>query len=292
MTSSALWNEYYLARTLDEALALLGTFGPRARVIAGGTDLVLGLEEGKVSGVEILVDISRLPELKTVQADGERLTIGAGLTVSELQRSATVQAAAPILSEAAGFIAGRQIRNVATIGGNVVNGSPAADLTPALLVLDAVVSIAGQDGARRETPLERFLLGVRKVDLSPEELVLAFHMPRPAAGARLRFRKVQPRQAMAISILNLAVHLRLEAGCLTDVRLAMGAVAPTTVRLAAVERRLAGLPAADLARVDLAEALQADITPISDFRSSRDYRFRVAQRLLQAELLSAVEGIE
>lgn len=290
MTHTAHWNEYYLARTLDEALALLGRYGAHARVIAGGTDLVLSLEEGKINGVEALIDISRLPELQNILVDDHRITVGAGVTVSRLQRSAAIQSAAPILSQAAGFIAGRQIRNLATIGGNVVNGSPAADLVPPLLALNAEVEIAAQDGARRTMPLERFMLGVRKVDLAPDEIVVEFHMPRTATGARLRFRKVQPRRAMAISILNLAICLCLESGHMADVRLAMGAVAPTAVRLTCTERLLTGIPAADLGQVPLADALRADIAPISDFRSSRNYRLLVAERILRAELASAIEG--
>lgn len=292
MTHTAHWNEYYLAQTLDEALALLGRYGSRARVIAGGTDLVLSFEEGKISGIEALIDISRLPELQSILVEDHRITVGAGVTVSQLQRSAAIQSAARILSQAAGVIAGRQIRNLATIGGNVVNGSPAADLVPPLLVLNADVDIAGKDGARRTTSLERFLLDVRKVDLAPDEIVVAFHMPCPATGARLRFRKVQPRRAMAISILNLAIYLSLESGRLAEVRLAMGAVAPTAVRLPCVEYLLTGIPVADLDRVSLTEALRADIAPISDFRSSRNYRLIVAERLLRAELASAIEGNE
>ena len=290
MAESKLWDEYHLTATLDEALALLAQYGPRARIVAGGTDLVLAIEEGRIRGVEALVDISRLQELKTIQADDDLITIGAGVTLSELIQSKVVCAHAPILVEAAGWIAGRQIRNVATVGGNVINASPAADLTPALLVLESGVLVVGSDDAKREVPLADFLLGVRKVDLSSGEVVVEFQFKRPVAGALMRFHKVQLRRAMAISLMNLAVYLRVDDGLLSDVRIAMGAVAPTILRLQALEQALTGMPAKEVGNFSFRELLQAEIAPISDFRGSSDYRFNVAERLLQAEIQGLLTG--
>ena len=284
------WDEYRLTSTLDEALTLLAQFGTHARIVAGGTDLVLAIEEGRISGVETLVDISRLQELKTIQEDPDSITIGAGITLSELIQSKVVLANSPILFEAASLIAGRQIRNIATVGGNVINASPAADLIPAFLVLESTVLIAGSDGAKRETPLADFLQGVRKVDLRVGELVVGFRFKRPASDALMRFHKVQLRRAMAISLINLAIYLRVDAGLLSDVRIAMGAVAPTALRLQALEQALTGMRVTEVGKFSFRKFLQADIAPISDFRSSSDYRFNVAERLLEAEIQGLMTG--
>ncbi|MCX6054276.1 MAG: xanthine dehydrogenase family protein subunit M [Chloroflexi bacterium] len=284
MTQSNLWKEYYLATTLDEALILLDKYKTKAKIIAGGTDLVLRIQERKITGIEVLVDISRVSEIKTIQEDDRWITIGAGVTLAELSRSVCINTQATLLSKAAGLIAGKQIRNVATVGGNVVNASPAADLIPALLVLETVVITKKIQGISREIPLNQFLLGVRKVDLNPDEIVVGFRFPKPAGDAYLVFRKVQPRQAMAISILNMAIYLRLEANLISEVRIAMGSVAPTAVRLLTLESILTGISVDDTSKISLDEHLQVDLFPISDFRGSREYRLRLAQRLLQNEL--------
>lgn len=285
-----LWDEYWLPSTLDEALKLLTQYGTHARIVAGGTDLVLAIEEGRISGVAALVDISRLQELKTIQEDHDSITIGAGITLSELMESKVVHANSPILAEAAGLIAGRQIRNIATVGGNVINASPAADLIPAFLVLESTVLIARSDGAKREAPLADFLQGVRKVDLRVGELVVEFRFKRPASDTLMRFHKVQLRRAMAISLINLAIYLRVDAGLLSDVRIAMGAVAPTTLRLQALEQALTGMRVTEVEKFSFREFLQAEIAPISDFRGSSDYRFNVAERLLEAEIQGLLTG--
>lgn len=291
MAELKLWDAYWIPSSLDEALILLAQYGPHARIVAGGTDLVLAIEEGRISGVKALVDISRLQELKTIHEDLDSITIGAAITLSELMQSKVIHASAPILVEAAGLIAGRQIRNIATVGGNVINASPAADLITALLVLETTVLIAGSDGAKHEAPLEDFLQGVRKVDLGVGEIVVEFRIKRPASDALMRFRKVQLRRAMAISLINLAIHLRVDSGLLSDVRIAMGAVAPTALRLRAMEHALTGMRVPEVSKFAFREFLQAEIIPISDFRSSSNYRFTVAERLLKAELQGLLNGV-
>lgn len=286
MTQSNLWKEYHLATTIDEALKLLEKYKPNVKIIAGGTDLILRIQERKITGIEVLVDISRVPELKVIQEDDSWITIGAGVTLTELVHSTCIRNQAPLLSKAAGLIAGKQIRNVATVGGNVVNASPAADLVPALLVLETVVITKTIQGISREVPLNQFLLGVRKVDLQPDEIVVGFRFPKPARDAYLMFRKVQPRQAMAISIINLAIFLRLEDNIISEVRIAMGSVAPTAVRLLTLESRLTGISVDDTSKIPFDKYLQVDLSPISDFRGSREYRLRLAQRLLQSEFIN------
>ncbi|MEN6572350.1 MAG: xanthine dehydrogenase family protein subunit M [Anaerolineaceae bacterium] len=284
MSQSNLWNDYYLAETLDEAFILLERYKTKAKIVAGGTDLVLRIQERKITGIEVLVDISHVPEIKAIQEDERSITIGACITLTELVRSICICNEAPLLSQAASLIAGKQIRNVATIGGNVVNASPAADLIPALLVLEAVVITKTIQGISREVPLNQFLLGVRKVDLQPNEIVVGFKFLKPARDAFSVFRKVQPRQAMAIAILNLAVYFRFEADHFSEVRIAMGSVAPTAIRLYNLESRLKGISMDDISKIPFDELLQSDLSPISDFRGTREYRLLLAQRLLQSEI--------
>jgi CO/xanthine dehydrogenase FAD-binding subunit len=284
MSHHPLWNQYLTPEDLPEALSILEKYGPAARVIAGGTDLVLALSEGRVPTAEAVVDITRIPALSQIKCDEEWIEIGAGVTLSSLIRSRELAQAVPLLVEAARQIAGPQVRNLATLGGNVVNASPAADMIPPLLVLDARAQLAGPGNLQREAPLDQFVLGNRRVDLRPGEIVTAFRLAIPPRGMRHIFRKVQPRRSMAIAMLNLALLAWVEAGRIADIRLALGAVAPTAVRLKHIERSLVGLPIAGAGVGEIYAAVEADIAPISDFRASRQYRLRVARELVREQV--------
>ncbi len=152
------------------------------RLIAGGTDLVLDFSYGRLPPVDAVVDISNIPELKKISINSGALTIGSAVTLSEIIHSDLIKNNAAILSDAARQIAGLQIRNVATLGGNVVNASPAADMVPPLLVLDCMVMIINSDEEIREIPLKNLLQGNRKVDLSSAEIVTGFKFKVPASG--------------------------------------------------------------------------------------------------------------
>jgi CO/xanthine dehydrogenase FAD-binding subunit len=285
-----MWNQYLTPNSLAEALQFTQQYQERARLLAGGTDLIPDFSGERLASVEAVVDISRLPELKKIDLQSGIITIGSAVALSEIINSELLNHSVPILVAAARQIAGPQIRNVATIGGNVVNASPAADMVPGLLVLDCLVSIAKFSGRDRKIPLQAFLLGNRKVDLSAGEIVTGFSFSMPDPTTRHYFRKVQPRRAMAIAMLNLAILLKVEHQIITDVRVAMGAVASTAVRVRSVEHELRNLPihmAADLERYD---GISQDILPISDFRASRDYRLKVARNLLREAIIELVES--
>lgn len=277
------WNQYLIPDQLETAFQLISQYGSNARIVAGGTDLVLAMNEGKITPIEALIDISRIPELKGISIDNGFLQIGACTSLTELVKNDLVLEKAPILSYAAKQVAGWQIRNLATLGGNVVNASPAADMIPPLMTLDAEVTIISSHGKRRSENLEKFLLGYRKVDLQQGELVENF---RFAARPEMFyiFRKVQPRRSMAIAILNLAILVNIEFNEIKDLRIAMGAVAPTAVRLHGIENKLIGMRIDQPIEEDIFLVVSNEISPIGDFRASKKYRLNVARNLVSEQL--------
>jgi CO/xanthine dehydrogenase FAD-binding subunit len=284
-----MWKQYFIPENLLAALRLLKKFGDRARLIAGGTDLVLDFSNGKFSEIEAVVDISSLPELRGIHLEGNVLKIGAAVTLTEIISSELIRSIAPILIDAARQIAGPQIRNSATIGGNVANASPAADMVPPLLALGALVQTIDLAEVVRLVPLEQFLLGNRQVDLGAGEILAGLQFKTPGPEMQSYFRKVQPRRSNAIAMLNLALMLRVDAGRLQDVRIAMGAVAPTAVRLHGLEEQLVGLPVEEASEPERYRQVRLEIAPITDFRASRQYRLRVAQNLVQEAVAALLD---
>jgi CO/xanthine dehydrogenase FAD-binding subunit len=233
-----MWNQYLKPETVSDALELVNYYGKKSRLVAGGTDLILALTEGRVPPCEALIDISNILELRAIRTTNGWIEIGACASLSDLICSPVIQYHAPILIAAAKQIAGPQIRNLATLGGNIVNASPAADMVPPLLVHDAVVCTKSIDLTGREIPLQDFMIGPRQVNLYPGELVKSIRLPFPPDGVRYLFRKVQPRRSMAIAILNLAILIKIENNRINHIRIAMGAVAPTPSRIRSVEQKL------------------------------------------------------
>lgn len=276
-----MWKQYFAPNKLSDSLQLMEQYYDRAHIIAGGTDLVLDFLSNKYSPIEALIDISIVPELKKIALEDGVVSIGSAVTLSDIIRSDLLSSHVKVLVDAAGYIAGPQIRNIATIGGNVVNASPAADMVPPLLVLDSMVSITSCNQHSREMPLSKFLIGNRKVDLQAGEIVTGFRFKLPDQATRCYFRKVQPRRSMAIAILNLAILMVVEDNRITDARIAIGAAAPTAVRAKTVEDELKNLSISLATDHKLYSGVSLDISPISDFRASKKYRLRVAQNLLR-----------
>ncbi len=252
--------------SLAEALAILRD-EVGAAPLAGGTDLYVALNAGTPTA-GVFVDIWGLRELGGIRraADGG-LVIGAGVTFAEIAASAPVRRAWPILVEAARQVGGVQIQNRATLGGNVANASPAADAVPILLAAEATLVLVGARGERR-VPATTFFTGYRRTQRQPDELLLAVELP-PAPGPAW-FRKVGTRASNAISKVVFA-GVRGQSP-----RLALGSVAPTTVRLPRTEAALAGGASIDDARA----VLRSEIAPIDDLRSTAAYRLDVAAALL------------
>ena len=279
---------YLAPRQLDEALRAMADGD--ATVLCGGTDLAPQTESGARQYQATLLNIRRIEGLGGIEATSGEVRIGATTTVSEIRRSAALADVAPVLVEAAERFASDQIRNAASLGGNLCNASPAGDMAPPLLVLDASVELAcWRDGAvqTRRVPLERFFVGPGKTARRPEELLTAVVFDRPAAGFVGRFRKSGPRPALEISTVSTALGARIADGRLHDVRVAMGSVAPTPLRARHVEAALEGKPL-DAAAIAAAVAATAeDVKPIDDVRASAWYRSHLA-RVFVEEVLNDV----
>jgi len=232
--------EYEAPRSLGEALDLLRRWGPDARLLAGGTDLLVSMHERGLTPA-CLIDLKRIPDLDEIDVlPGGDVRLGPLVTVRTLERSPIVHERLPVLAEAARLIGSVQIRNLATLGGNLCNASPSADLAPPLLVLDASVEITGTGGSKR-VPLSKFFTGPGRTVLNGA-ILTAVWVPAPPLGTRAVYLKHTPRQAMDVAGPGVAVYVHLEAGSAkcVEVRIAMGGVAPTPLRAAQAEAVLRG----------------------------------------------------
>lgn len=264
---------YLAPHRLDEALRAMADGD--ATVLCGGTDLAPQTEAGTRRYEATLLNIRRVEGLGGIDTAGGEIRIGATTTVSEIRRSAALAEIAPVLVEAAECFASEQIRNAASVGGNLCNASPAGDTIPPLLALGASVELAcwRDDAVRtRRVPLEEFFVRPGKTVKRPEELLTAVVFERPAADFVGRFRKSGPRPALEISTVSIAVGARVAGGRLADVRVAMGSVAATPLRARRVEAALEGRPL-DAATIAAAVAAASeDAKPIDDVRASAWYR--------------------
>jgi CO/xanthine dehydrogenase FAD-binding subunit len=270
--------------SLDEAVALLAA-NPRARPVAGGTDLVVQLRDGRRDAAE-LVDISHLGLSGIRERDGG-IEIGAGTPMSEIACHPAVRRRLPALAEAAGLVGAWPIQNRATLGGNLANASPAADTVPPLMVEEALVSVVGP-GGRRALAVDDLFRGPGRTALASDELIVSVFLPPPEAGRVVeRFVKVGPRREQIIAMVSLAGRAVVGAnGTLEAVRLALGAVAPTPVRARRTEAYLIGRRPDPAAVREAARLLQLDIAPIDDVRAPAGYR-RIAAAVLLDRFLEA-----
>ncbi len=264
------------AGTLAHAYDLLagGAWTP----LAGGTDLMVRITGEIGEPPARLLDVSRLDELRGLEVRGDILAVGALTTYTDLRASSVVAAHLPVLAEAAATIGAVQIQNRGTIGGNVVNASPAGDMLPVLLATDAAVVLGSARGERSVAAVD-FWTGYRATARGEDELVLRVEVPLPA-GRRVRFRKVGTRRAQAISKVVMAVAWQPDGDAWRHVRVALGSVAATPVRVPAAEAALEG-QRPDAVTADAAQkAVTAAIAPIDDVRSTADYRRMVTGRIL------------
>ena len=264
---------YLAPRRLDEALHAMADGG--ATVFCGGTDLSPQTESGARQYQAKLLNLRRIEGLSGIDAGGSEIRIGAATTVSEIRASTALAEIAPVLVEAAERFASEQLRNAASIGGNLCNASPAGDMIPPLLVLGASVELACVQGGAvqtRRVPLERFFVGPGKSVKLPQELLTAVVFDRPASGFKARFRKSGPRPALEISTVSVAVGARVAGGRLSGVRVAMGPVAPTPLRARRVEAALEGKPLDTATPAAAVAAATEDAKPIDDVRASAWYR--------------------
>jgi carbon-monoxide dehydrogenase medium subunit len=277
---------YLAPRSLEEAIDFLGREG--AVPLAGGTDLLVAIKRG-TPAPRWMVDVTGIGLDQLDEAE-DALLIGATSTHARVLASGSVRSRFLALAEALASIGSPQIRNLATIGGNICYAVPSADSAPPLLVLGAEVQVMGPDGGKN-WPLEEFFVGPRRTTLVPGEIVTAIRVPLPVPGTATAFLKAGRRRAMSLAVVNVAVSISRAADEVTigDIRIALGAVAPIPVRAYAAERLLRGRAySADLAGEAGIEAART-IAPISDLRATAQYRYALSSILVKRAIVKAWE---
>ena len=263
--------EYHRPRNLDEAVDLVARFRDDARFLAGGTDLIVQMKRGRVAPRH-LIALQDVPGLDAIAVDGA-VVLGAATTHRAIERTPAFAGALRCLIEGAQVIGGHQVRNVATVGGNLVNASPAADLNPCLLALDGRVTLIGA-GGERELTVQEFLRGPNETARRHDELLTRMTLPALAPRSASAFLKAGRRKAMEISVACVAVRLTLDSSgdrCL-EARIALGAVAPTTMRARAAEQLLEGRSVTPAVFREAGQAAREACTPIDDVRASAEFR--------------------
>ena len=274
---------YHRPASLEEACRLLAA-EPGAAVLAGGTDLMVHLlqtQRGKRPPA--VINVKRIPGLGAIEVGAGAIRLGALTTLTALMDHPVIEAEYPVLPFTVRYMGSPAIRHLATVGGNLCNASPAADLPPVLLVLDAEVGIIGPAGTRR-LPLDRFFLGPGRTALAAGELLAWVEFSRQHVGWIVRYERLDVRRAMDIAIAGVALALRRDGARVAEARLALGAVAPTPIRVPDAEAALVAGEASPAAIDAAAELAMAAARPISDVRATADYRREMVGALVRRGL--------
>ena len=276
--------DYRVAATVQEALGLLAGTG-RCRAVAGGTDLAVVIADGVIAP-DLLVDVAGISELRGITRTADGIAIGAATTIAAIAAAGELPSC---LRQGAAAIGSPQIRNLATIGGNVCNASPCGDTLAPLVALDAVFVLRSGRGSRT-VPAAEFFQGPKKTVLAPGELLVEIRIASRFLAGTSAFRFIGKRNGQAISQVNAAVWVLVEKGTIRDARAAVGSVAPVPLRLRKTEALLAGRPVAGLDVDSVLAAVDAEIAPISDVRASLDYRRLATASLFRDSLAEALGG--
>jgi len=279
---------YVVPGDLSELFKVMGRHRGRAKVIAGGTNVIPDMRAGAVAP-EVIIDLGRLRgALSYVREENGRVSIGALTNISEVASSEIIQRDSPILSSAASRLGNPLTRNRATIGGNLADASPAADMAPPLLALEAEVSTECERGRGREIPLDRFFLGPNQTILEEGEVITQITFPKPKTSAKGSHIKLGLRNSMAISVVSIAVMLELKGKRCRQARVALGAVAPKPIRAYCLEGLLEGREIDSKVIGECSVAVMKEISPITDIRGSAEYRKLATSVLLRRAIQEAL----
>jgi carbon-monoxide dehydrogenase medium subunit len=281
--------DYVAAQTVNEAVTLLAEKGDRARVLAGGTDLIVQVREGR-RDLDLIVDVKKIPDVNVMSYNPQSgLHLGAAVPFHRIYGNATIAQAYPGLMDAFSLVGGIQIQGRASAGGNLCNSSPAADTIPALIVHQTVCIIAGPNG-QREVAVEDFCTGPGQNVLAQGEFLVSFRIPAPPANFGAQYQRFIPRNEMDIAVVGTgsAVVLSDDLSTITAARIALGAVAPTPIVVAEAAAALIGKPVSDATIQAAAEAAKAAARPISDMRGTIEQRKHLAGVLTQRTLQVAI----
>jgi carbon-monoxide dehydrogenase medium subunit len=280
--------ELAIPDSVEACLAVLARRGADAKLLAGGTDLLPQLKNHLLKPGHV-VDLSGVADLRVLEGDARRgFRIGASVTARQLELHPGLRAACPALSESGALVGSVQVRNLATVGGNMCNAAPSADMAPPLVALEAEAVIAGPKG-RRRVPMADFFTGVRKTVLGPDELLVEFAVPALPARSGGSYMRHTPRRELDIAVVGVASQVSLTDGVCGKARIALAAVAPTPVRATAAEQALEGQPLTPQAIERAAELAVQAARPIDDQRGSAEFRRHLVRVLTRRTLAAAVE---
>jgi CO/xanthine dehydrogenase FAD-binding subunit len=280
--------DYLEPNTIDEALSLLSQYKGRAKVMAGGTDLLPKLKEREIKAPECIVDLKGIPDLDTIEYDEvEGLSLGALVTIHAVETSPFVQERFGVLFQAVESMASAQVRNRGTIAGNLCNAVPSADTAPALLALEARLKLTSQKG-ERVVNIEDFFTGPSETVLTDEEILKEIRVPNLPPHSRGTYLKLSPRRSMDLAVVGVAAVVIVEDQICNDIRIALGAVAPTPIRARRAESVTRGQKLSDEVIARAARIASEECRPISDHRASAEYRCNMVEVLTRRAIKRAI----
>ncbi len=284
--------EYYEPETVKEACMLLSKLEGQAKILAGGTDLIVQMKKGAITPGHV-INIKKIKELDYIVEDKDGYRLGALTRLSDIVNHAGLQKRLPIISSSAKFIGSTQVRNLATLGGNLGNAAPSADMAPGLLVMEANVSIAGPS-ENRAMPLDKFFLGPGSVNIKKGEMLTEIFVPFPPKRTRQLYLKHGPRRVMDIAMAGVAVALSFAKSMdrCQKVRIALGAVAPVPVRAKKTEELIVEKKIDEISMDLVAETVSREANPISDVRASAGYRTEMVSTLTVRAINKLLTGVE
>jgi carbon-monoxide dehydrogenase medium subunit len=286
-----MWDHYFSVTSLTDALELLAEYREKARLIAGGTDILIELERHQRPGVNVLIDISRVPDLAGIALHGDFIRLGPLVTHNHVVASPLMVERGLPLAQAAWEVGAPQIRNRATIAGNLITASPANDTIAPLLALGAEVTLASLEG-ERTVPLSAFHTGLRRTVMRPDELLTSIAFPAMSKNERGIFLKLGLRRAQAISVVNAAVILAFDGDVVSRAAITLGSVAPTVIRVPVAEQALAGRKLTQQVIVEVARLAAATPSPIDDVRSGAEYRTEMVKVLVARALRALAANVQ
>jgi carbon-monoxide dehydrogenase medium subunit len=286
-----MWKQYINVSSLTEALTLLNHHGSRARIIAGGTDVLLELERGLRPDVDTLIDISRVAGLDSITMEGDQIRLGPLVNHNHIVASEVIVKRAFPLAQASWEVGAPQIRNRATVAGNLITGSPANDTITPLMALSAMVTLTSLSG-ERTMPLSSFYTGLRRTVMRPDEILTGITFRALDEYDHGMFIKLGLRRAQAISVVNVAAVVRVVDGRVTETAITLGCVAPTIIRVPKAEVFLYGQPLSETVIWEAAQLAAATPTPIDDVRAPAAYRTEMIRVLVARALRAIADGRE
>ncbi len=278
--------ELALPENLDDCLRLLAHGDPETKLLAGGTDLLPQMKNSVVMPKRV-IDLSGVARVKILECDAKGLRIGAAVPARQLEQDPRVRDGYAAVAESAALLGSVQVRNLATVGGNICNAAPSADMAPPLVALEAQAVIAGPKGERR-VPLSDFFTGVRKTVVGPDELLVEIFVPAPGPHSGGCYIRHTPRRELDIAVVGVASQVTIADGVCAKTRISLAAVAPTPVRATTAEAALEGKPLTPELIERAADLAAQAAKPISDQRGSADFRRHLVRILTRRTLTTAL----